>query len=615
MSLLLSLICASFLVLPMASLVEPAEVDPFEDCQATPCVSKCCPQGTILNITQCVEPADKNDLWEPTFYDESAKPLKVPPAGVKFKHGFPVCEKFVLTPHLNPEDEFFLLEDGYLNVPLYQNAYAPGRYCVEKASVSLVEVEEVALLCFPDKDESPSEESSRACKVAKEYVYPVLLMVSCVFLTITLFVYVWIPELRGKLHGRCLLSMVSSLLATYVLMTVVMLAVEGMSDPACLACAFLKQLTMLASFFWLNVMCFDIWRSLKSMRPASETSAKSRQRFLLYSAYAWGSPLLIASVTMVVQTLDPSHRNLVRPNFLNNRQMCWFEGTKPLWLYVYMFILTLTSLDIAFFLMVAYILLKSRNNQRLQRARSQNRDRLWLCGKIFLVMGITWITEVISWQQGTCEAWILTDIINALQGFTIFLVFVCKKSTRQMVTRRVSKMKSNFSTSSSTKSSKRSSTFFTSLSQSGTRNTTSSVVSHSAESQSLTGASAEGQKQPNKPMTIIREADYTAEELTIETRADDPSPGADEDCPSIPEERSDQELDDMTPKSPPGDSSESPMIEASKHESRLESRGESGVSETDELVTSREEPDLTSECSKAERPEENSPLLARNKDT
>ncbi|XP_064083194.1 probable G-protein coupled receptor Mth-like 1 isoform X3 [Macrobrachium nipponense] len=402
---------------------------------------------------------------------------------------------------------------------------------------------------------------------------------------------------------------------------------------------------MLASFFWLNVMCFDIWRSLKSMRPASETSAKSRQRFLLYSAYAWGSPLLIASVTMVVQTLDPSHRNLVRPNFLNNRQMCWFEGTKPLWLYVYMFILTLTSLDIAFFLMVAYILLKSRNNQRLQRARSQNRDRLWLCGKIFLVMGITWITEVISWQQGTCEAWILTDIINALQGFTIFLVFVCKKSTRQMVgprtdvsrtgppslsarsqmsnlsnslaqvTRRVSKMKSNFSTSSSTKSSKRSSTFFTSLSQSGTRNTTSSVVSHSAESQSLTGASAEGQKQPNKPMTIIREADYTAEELTIETRADDPSPGADEDCPSIPEERSDQELDDMTPKSPPGDSSESPMIEASKHESRLESRGESGVSETDELVTSREEPDLTSECSKAERPEENSPLLARNKDT
>lgn len=607
--LLLSLFSASFLILPMASSLEsdnfPAEVDPYEDCRASTCVSKCCPSGRILNLTECVEPADRNDLWKPTFYDDSRKPLTAPPAGVILKHGFPVCEKFVLMPHLNPDDEFFLLKNGYLHVPLYRKAYAPRRYCVDKANVSPVEVEEVAILCFDD-DDRPTEEPSRACEVAKKYVYPVLLMVSCVFLVITLFVYVWIPELRGKLHGRCLLSMVSSLLATYVLMTVVQLAVEGMSDPACLACAFLKQLTMLASFFWLNVMCFDIWRSLKSMRPASETSAKSRQRFLLYSVYAWGSPLVIASVTIIIQTLDPSHRNLVRPNFLNDRQMCWFEGTKPLWLYVYMFILILTSLDIAFFLMVTYILLKSRNNQRLQRARSQNRDRLWLCGKIFLVMGITWITEVISWQQGTCEAWILTDVINALQGFTIFLVFVCKKSTRQMVTRRVSKMKSNFSTSST--KSKRSSTFFTSLSQSGTQNTNSSLISHSGESHSVTGASAEVQRHPNSPMTVIRETDNPSPDGDSRI-----PPEADEDCPSIPEEHSDQELYGMTPQ---GDSSESPATVAlGNTETKHESRCESADSEKDELITAREEPDLASESQKTVQPEEHSPLLTRNKDT
>ncbi|XP_068242978.1 probable G-protein coupled receptor Mth-like 3 isoform X1 [Palaemon carinicauda] len=662
----------TFAILLQIVLSEGLDSNELEDCGRSTCVSKCCPSGQFINITYCAEHYDESDLWKPTFYDETKEPLSATPSKLKLLYRLPACESFFLLPHMNPEDEFYLLEDGNLYVPLYKKTYTPRSYCIDKAGMNPVETEEVALLCFDD--EGPTEEPSRACDIAKEYVYPILLMVSCVFLIITLFVYVCIPELRGKLHGRCLLSLVSSLLATYILMTVIQLAVEGVSDPACLTFAFFKQLTMLASFFWLNVMCFDIWRSLKSMRPASETSARSRQRFLLYSLYAWGSPLLIASITMVMQTLDSSHVNIVRPNFLNAREMCWFEGRKSLWLYVYMIILILVNMNICFFVMVAYILLKSRNNQQLQRARSQNRDRLWLCGKIFLVMGIVWITEVISYQQGTCEAWILTDSINALQGFIIFLVFVCKKSTRQMVgprtdafrsglslssrskksdianslaqvTRRMSKIKTNFTSISSNKS-KRSSTFFTSSSQSGTRNTQSSVISQSSESQSLTGTSAEGPRYPLNPMSVIRETDSSVEETVRATGADRApsnealtnSPDADEDCPSIPEDY-DRSPESLTASESPMDALEKPEALLNKRETNLEperkstdseeepmvngidnaqgtgpddTAASSAVEEDSTLLVSGAKPGVTSEVSQTMQPEENSPLLVRN---
>lgn len=167
-------------------------------------------------------------------------------------------------------------------------------------------------------------------------------------------------------------------------------------------------------------------------------------------------------------------------------------------------------------------------------------------------------------------------------------------------------MKSNFSTSST--KSKRSSTFFTSLSQSGTQNTNSSLISHSGESHSVTGASAEVQRHPNSPMTVIRETDNPSPDGDSRI-----PPEADEDCPSIPEEHSDQELYGMTPQ---GDSSESPATVAlGNTETKHESRCESADSEKDELITAREEPDLASESQRTVQPEEHSPLLTRNKDT
>lgn len=50
-----------------------------------------------------------------------------------------------------------------------------------------------------------------------------------------------------------------------------------------------------------------------------------------------------------------------------------------------------------------------------------------VCMKLVIVMGVTWIADVVSWAVGgPQELWYVTDIINCLQGVFIFIVVGCQ---------------------------------------------------------------------------------------------------------------------------------------------------------------------------------------------
>ena len=50
-----------------------------------------------------------------------------------------------------------------------------------------------------------------------------------------------------------------------------------------------------------------------------------------------------------------------------------------------------------------------------------------VCMKLVVVMGVSWIADVLSWAVGgPQELWYLTDLINCLQGLFIFIVVGCQ---------------------------------------------------------------------------------------------------------------------------------------------------------------------------------------------
>lgn len=69
--------------------------------------------------------------------------------------------------------------------------------------------------------------------------------------------------------------------------------------------------------------------------------------------------------------------------------------------------------------------------------------------KLFIVMGVNWSAEIISWAldpNGTRFVWYITDIGNSLQGVLIFFIFVCKTRVLRLLNKRCCPQYSLFKT-------------------------------------------------------------------------------------------------------------------------------------------------------------------------
>lgn len=59
------------------------------------------------------------------------------------------------------------------------------------------------------------------------------------------------------------------------------------------------------------------------------------------------------------------------------------------------------------------------------------------CCMLSLIMGLSWVLEVVSWAAGAgttaVSVWSVFDLINALQGVSIFAIFVMQQPVRAKV--------------------------------------------------------------------------------------------------------------------------------------------------------------------------------------
>ncbi|KAB7506200.1 putative G-protein coupled receptor Mth-like 1 [Armadillidium nasatum] len=374
-------------------------------CSSLTCVRKCCPKYQIYNSVSrsCTLLQDGNHITDFSFYNFENQSYVQSPKNLFVEYNFPWCENdrpYIIDPTLNPSDNFFLLENGSLYITLSKVSMPPSLYCVDSFLDSEESLSIKAISCFLDK-----KEETNKCKEIHRVLYPVLIVISCIFLSITLIVYAVIPELHAKLHGKSLLSHVFSLLIAFLCQLIVVWRSKSLSMTGCKLIALGNQVSFLWAFFWLNVMCFDIWWTLKRMSPVPESGESWRRRFALYSVYAWGCPIVICFVTALMEFLPQisQKNNLILPQF--GVRGCWFQDVKSTWIYFHGFTLSLYVLNIFFFFHVAAILIKGQRSTEgiLRTTRKQHKERIF------------------------------TDIINSLQGVMIFCIFMWSKKVFQKV--------------------------------------------------------------------------------------------------------------------------------------------------------------------------------------
>ncbi|XP_035786274.1 G-protein coupled receptor Mth2-like isoform X2 [Anopheles albimanus] len=273
-------------------------------------------------------------------------------------------------------------------------------------------------------------------------IYASVFLVSLPFLMATFVVYAILPEMQN-LPGLSVMCYVASLSVSYLLLALARMDIYDYRSVMCRISAYTLYFTLMASFFWLNIMSFDIyWTFGGSRRRTSE-----RRKFLYYSVYAWGTPLLCVSLVLLLDHTEFIRYNL-RPNI--GKEGCFLkEEMLTQFLYLYLPLLLLVTANIYFFAITAIRIyqaektnvLMMNGNSRRHTKYEKDRNRFGLYLRLFTIMGVTWSLEIISWlvtQSETSPSWLayVLDVSNCLAGIVIFFLFVWKQRVRKLLVQR-----------------------------------------------------------------------------------------------------------------------------------------------------------------------------------
>ncbi|XP_028981831.1 G-protein coupled receptor Mth2 [Diachasma alloeum] len=435
-----------------------------------PKLSVCCPPGSFMNSSEtidCLSNTSKpiSDPEVPRIFRENLKPSDKGPQDFQRVYRIPCKNGFYEMSSKAPLfDVFYLLEDGRI----YQDN---SKYKVPNAFLGH---DEFCLSSWMGDNGTYTRIIACYPPVQREIplAYTISLVMSMPFLAATFLVYAFLPELRN-IHGMTLMPYVASMFWGYMGLVVVQF---GGASPwhhtgFCIFSAFIIHFSFLSSFFWLNVMCFDIWWTFGRKAGqvveqnggfrALQGSVKQRERkkFIIYSVYAWGSASLITGVCLIMDFVPNIPDSYIKPRFGETR--CWFpdEISKAVYFYGPMGVTVVCNIFL--FISTALKILQHKRDTATQlkgidsRRHDDNKQWFNLYLKLFIVMGINWSMEIISWllNKDTPQyVWYLTDLANTLQGVIIFIIFVWKDKIRRLLMKRFGCQKGKFQSGNSTRS-------------------------------------------------------------------------------------------------------------------------------------------------------------------
>ncbi|XP_041979370.1 G-protein coupled receptor Mth2-like isoform X2 [Aricia agestis] len=407
-------------------------------CEIKTCFRKCCPQGTVFSRKdkECIVVRDllEEQGFNISFLNSYQRTVSLDSDDIALLFGLP-CDGDVYIETLN----WYLQEDGklYIEIPSHIPPWelrTPDKYCIDTVVSQDENGERTlkldALTCFASED--------------REFyvVGPACMIISCVFILATVAVYAWLPELRN-LHGRVLMAYLLCLLVGFSSLSTmqILLTVDNISSVCCIALTIIIYFSLLAAFFWLNVMSFDIWWTFSGNRGMTTEKMSIRRKFSVYTIYAFSMPtiLTILLISLEFSGLPP---NPFLP--LLRHQGCFLYGKSRL-LYLYLPMVILCVANMIFFILTAKKITEIKKETSVLKSKesattvnqSKEKQRLLLYVKLFVIMGINWLLEVFSaLYPDAVYIWHITDAYNVLIGLNIFIIFVCKKKIFYLLKKR-----------------------------------------------------------------------------------------------------------------------------------------------------------------------------------
>ncbi|XP_035215885.1 uncharacterized protein LOC118189402 [Stegodyphus dumicola] len=303
------------------------------------------------------------------------------------------------------DEDYVMLPNKSIYVPKYDKIYEPTAYHTADGSV---------LVCSHFETENNEKFGP-----SMGYVTIIGLGLSMFCLLLHFIAFCIVPDLQN-LSGKNLVSQCIALFLAYCCFIIGQF--NSLSFTSCTAVAFLTFYFFQVSFFWMAVMAYDVWRTLKmATTELRVSSGKQIVRFIVYTFFTWVTPLFIVILLAFAEYTDVVPL-LYRPGFAKPR--CWFKRKRALLVFFATPLIAIMLINILLFISSARMILMTTQSSIKQQNQSQRRNfKLYL--RLALLMGLTWVVGLVAGYADISFLWYLFVILNTLQGLFIFIAFSC----------------------------------------------------------------------------------------------------------------------------------------------------------------------------------------------
>ena len=261
------------------------------------------------------------------------------------------------------------------------------------------------------------------------YLSTVCLSISVVCLALYIIIHLSLSKLRN-LPGKNLMSLCCALFGAQLLFLIS--AEESQVGQFCVFLAVLTHWFFLASFFWMNVLGFDICCSLCCYLLKIRRTGRI---FHYYSLYAWCCPTLIVAISLVVHFTSKS---AFSPNYGDH--ICWISNRHGLAIFFVLPVALLLFINIGLFIRTVCSIVEQTRaakfavtgknfNVDTQKKLKKHVIQFVVYVKLALIMGLSWTFGFVASMTQSQPLMYLFILFNGLQGMFIFLSFGCKRKT------------------------------------------------------------------------------------------------------------------------------------------------------------------------------------------
>jgi len=271
--------------------------------------------------------------------------------------------------------------------------------------------------------------------------HPVAIVISIVFLVMTLAAYAFEKSLRDHLHGKMTVVFLCNLTICFFVAALSWFEAAERGGGGCILSGYLIQYFFLAFFFCLNAIALNIYLPFSKL-SGSYQKVSETGRLVAFLLYAQGLPFLVCALTAIIDATGPAKQSdrVTRPNMGVYRCFLGAEYRRPArsyfvqpdFIYFHSVIILLQVSNLVLLgLTVAHLMISRDGGGTRRQNIVTNFGRF---AKLFIILGFYWTGDILSTalaleygQEKTCGFRIFADLTGLFSGVLLFVVLVCNK--------------------------------------------------------------------------------------------------------------------------------------------------------------------------------------------